>query len=121
MIVVEGAGVEPDPGRSTNRLMAHDFRRKILIPRRFPPSIESPGVPSCPLESTPVVEAFWRRTWFDSGRNVSTRGLIIRWPQVESRRARTNLLQSITCSDALEALQGDHRILCSIRPSCSLT
>jgi hypothetical protein len=26
---------EPDPGQSTNRLMAHDFRRKTLIPSRF--------------------------------------------------------------------------------------
>jgi len=41
--------------------MAHDFRRKTLIPRRFSPSIESPGVPVSPLESTPVVEIFWRR------------------------------------------------------------
>jgi hypothetical protein len=41
--------------------MAHDFRRRTLIPRRFPPSIESPGVPYSPLESTPVVEVFWRR------------------------------------------------------------
>jgi len=53
--LVEAAGVEPDPGGSTKRLMAHDFRRKTLIPRRFSPSIESPGVPCSPLESTPVV------------------------------------------------------------------
>ena len=38
------AGVEPDPGQSTKRLMVHDFRRKTLIPRRFSPSIESLGV-----------------------------------------------------------------------------
>ena len=56
--MVEAAGVEPDPGRSTNRLMVHDFRRKTLIPRRFSPSIESSGVPYSPLESTPVVETF---------------------------------------------------------------
>jgi hypothetical protein len=59
--MVEAAGVEPDHLRSTNWLMAHDFRRKVLIPRRFSPSIESPGVPYSPLESTPVVETFWRR------------------------------------------------------------
>ncbi len=58
---MEAAGIEPDPGRSTNRLMAHDFRCKTLIPRRFSPSIESPGVPYSPLESTPVMETFWRR------------------------------------------------------------
>ena len=61
--MVEAAGIEPDPGQSTNRLMAHDFCRNTLIPCRFPPSIESPGVPSCPLESTPVVEIFWRRAY----------------------------------------------------------
>ena len=44
-MLVEAAGVEPDPGQFTNVLMAHDFRRKTLIPRRFPPSIESPAVP----------------------------------------------------------------------------
>ncbi len=60
--LVEAAGVEPDYPRSTNRLMEHDFRRKTLIPRRFPPSIESPGVPSRPPESTPVLETFWRRS-----------------------------------------------------------
>ena len=43
--MVEAAGVEPDHLRSTNWLMAHDFRRKVLIPCRFSPSIECPGVP----------------------------------------------------------------------------
>ncbi len=38
--------------------MAHDFRRKTLIPRCFSPSIESPGIPYSPLESTPVVGHF---------------------------------------------------------------
>jgi hypothetical protein len=61
--MVEAAGIEPDPGGSTNRLMAHGFFRKALIPSRFSPSIESPGAPSCPLESTPFVEIFWRRPW----------------------------------------------------------
>ncbi len=69
--MVEAAGVEPDPGRSTNRLMAQDFRRNNMIPRRFPPSIESPGVPYSPLESTPVLETFWRRPDVDSGRGPS--------------------------------------------------
>ena len=63
---MEAAGVEPDHLRSTNWLMAHDFRRKVLIPRRFSPSIESPGVPSCPLESTPVMETFWRQKPYGS-------------------------------------------------------
>ena len=72
--LVEAAGVEPDPGRSTNRLMAHDFRRKDLIPRRFSPSIESPGVPSCPLESTPVVETFWRRSRLGNWSSESMKG-----------------------------------------------
>ena len=60
-MLVEAAGVEPDPGQFTNVLMAHEFRRNTLIPRRFSPSIESPGVPNSPLESTPVLETFWRR------------------------------------------------------------
>jgi hypothetical protein len=29
--MVEAAGIEPDPGQSTNRLMAHDFSRKTSI------------------------------------------------------------------------------------------
>ncbi len=70
--VVE-AGVEPDPGPSTNRLMAHDFRRKTSIPRRFSPSIESPGVPYSPLESTPVVETFWRRLGFAASFRIRMR------------------------------------------------
>jgi hypothetical protein len=55
---MEAAGVEPDACPSTNRLMAQDFRGKILIPRRFPPSIESPGVPYGPPESTRRCPAF---------------------------------------------------------------
>jgi len=42
---VEAAGIEPDHPQSTNRLMAHDFCRTVLIRRRFSPSIESPLVP----------------------------------------------------------------------------
>jgi hypothetical protein len=59
--MVEAAGIEPDHPQLTNWLMAHDFCRKTLIPSRFSSPIESPGVPCCPLESTPVVEIFWRR------------------------------------------------------------
>jgi hypothetical protein len=29
--LVEAAGIEPDPGQSTNRLMAHDFRSNGLL------------------------------------------------------------------------------------------
>ena len=72
--MVEAAGVEPDPYPSTNRLMAHDFHRKTLIPRRFLPSIESSGVPSCPLESTPVVETFWRRSRLGNWSSESMKG-----------------------------------------------
>jgi hypothetical protein len=54
-------GLEPDQGSFSNRLMAHGFRRNRLTARRFPPSIESPGVPCSPLKSTPVVETSWRR------------------------------------------------------------
>ncbi len=72
--LVEAAGVEPDHPLLTNRLMTHDFRRNILISRRFQPSIESPGVPSCPLESTPVVETFWRRSRLGNWSNESMKG-----------------------------------------------
>ncbi len=59
--MVSAVGVEPDPGQFTNVLMAHDFRRNTLSSRRLQPSIESSGVPYSPLESTSVVETFWRR------------------------------------------------------------
>jgi hypothetical protein len=35
--MVEAAGIEPDPDRSTNWLMAYDFSRKVSIPSRFSP------------------------------------------------------------------------------------
>ena len=44
--MVEAAGIEPDHPQSTNRLVAHGFCRKALIPCRLLPSIESPGAPS---------------------------------------------------------------------------
>jgi len=83
---VEAAGIEPAPGRLTNRLMAHDFARKTSIPSRFSPSIESPAVPSCPLESTPVVEIFWRRPWCTRSSRPGSRpgmrplGIARSWP-----------------------------------------
>ena len=54
-------GLEPDQPTFSNRLMARDFCYNCLKARRFSPSIESPGVPSSPPESTPVLETFWRR------------------------------------------------------------
>jgi len=41
--MAEAAGIEPDHLQLTNWLMAHDFRRKTTIPRRFSSPIESPG------------------------------------------------------------------------------
>ena len=64
---MEAAGIEPAPPRNASWLMARDFRRSTLIPRRFSPSIVPPGVPYCPPESTPVVEVFWRRLRSRSG------------------------------------------------------
>ena len=44
-----------------NPMMMHDFGfycvKTLELPRRF----DSPGVPSSPLESSPVLETFWRR------------------------------------------------------------
>ena len=81
--MVEAAGIEPDHPQPTNRLMAHDFRRTTTILRRFSPSIESPGVPSCPLESTPVVEIFWRRRWRTEASNRRQRS---GWAAVSEKR-----------------------------------
>jgi hypothetical protein len=61
-----------------NLLMAHGFRRKALTARCFPPSNESAGVPPSPLESTPVVEKWWRRLvrrWGSQGLAAKVRGL----------------------------------------------
>jgi hypothetical protein len=59
--VVEAAGIEPCCIENPNLFMARGFGRyrlkNIELLRRF----ESPGVPSCPLESPPVLEIFWRR------------------------------------------------------------
>jgi hypothetical protein len=58
---VEAAGIEPLFHVNTNPMMAHDFgfycAKTFALPRRF----ESPGVPYSPLESSPVLEIFWRR------------------------------------------------------------
>ena len=52
---------EPFSPVNTNPMMVHDFgfycRRIIELPRRY----LSPRVPSSPLESSPVLEIFWRR------------------------------------------------------------
>ena len=59
--MVEAAGIEPDSGDNINLLMVRDFGcyrfRNLELPRRF----DSPGVPSSPLESSPVLEIYWRR------------------------------------------------------------
>ena len=59
--MVEAAGIEPVQTQNPNPMMAYDFgfydMKTIELPRRF----ESPRVPSSPLESSPVLEIFWRR------------------------------------------------------------
>lgn len=59
--VVEAAGIEPVPGFFSKLAAAHDFRCQGSMFRRIRCLFESPGVPSSPLESTPVLETFWRR------------------------------------------------------------
>ncbi len=60
--MVEAAGIEPVFPVNTNPMMSHDFgfydMKTFGLPHRF----ESPGVPSSPLESSPVLEIFWRRS-----------------------------------------------------------
>jgi len=63
--------------------MVHDFRRTTSILHRLSPSIESPGVPSCPLESPPVVEIFWRRAWRTKASNRRQRP---RWAAVSDKQ-----------------------------------
>ena len=61
--VLAGAtGLEPDSGGFSNLLMARDFRRKPLRICCLVPVFDSPGVPSSPLESSAVLETFWRRS-----------------------------------------------------------
>jgi len=59
--LVEAAGIEPFSPMNPNSMMANDFGfscvKTFELPRRF----FSPGVPSSPLESSPVLEIFWRR------------------------------------------------------------
>jgi hypothetical protein len=54
--LVEAAGIEPLFLINPNPMMANDFGffpvKIIALPRRF----DSPGVPSSPLESSPVLE-----------------------------------------------------------------
>ena len=60
--LVEAAGIEPDSGDNLNLLMVHEFGHYRLISIELPRRFESPGVPSCPLESPPVMEIYWRRS-----------------------------------------------------------
>ncbi len=59
--MVEAAGIEPLLLKNTNPMMANGFgfydMKTFELPRRF----FSPRVPSSPLESSPVLEIFWRR------------------------------------------------------------
>ena len=49
------------------RAMVRDFRCQGSILSRFRCPFESPGVPYSPLESTPVLEIFWRRAVASAG------------------------------------------------------
>ena len=60
--MVEAAGVEPAPPQHVNWLMARDFRRNCLTIRCLVVNSLSSGVHWSPLESSPVLEIFWRRT-----------------------------------------------------------
>jgi hypothetical protein len=59
--MVEAAGIEPLLPSNPNPMMANDFGfyeiKTFELQRRF----DSPGVPSSPLESSPVLEIYWRR------------------------------------------------------------
>ena len=58
---LNAVGIEPFSPVNPNPMMANDFgfyfAKSFELPRRF----FSPGVPSSPLESSPVLEIFWRR------------------------------------------------------------
>jgi hypothetical protein len=59
--MVAAAGIEPFSPTNPNPMMVHDFGfyyvRSFELQRRF----VSPGAPCRPLESSPVLETFWRR------------------------------------------------------------
>jgi hypothetical protein len=46
---------------NTNPMMANDFGFYLVKTHELPRRSDSPGVPSSPLESSPVLEIFWRR------------------------------------------------------------
>ncbi len=73
--LVEAAGIEPLLPANLNPMMVHDFGfyclKSFKLPRRF----ESPGVPSSPLESSPVLEIYWRRRMAGQNGNVESIGL----------------------------------------------
>jgi hypothetical protein len=58
--MVEAAGIEPFSPVNPNPMMANDFGfpcvKSLELARRF----DSPGVPYSPLESSPVLEKYWR-------------------------------------------------------------
>jgi hypothetical protein len=57
----EASGIEPLFPVNPNPMMAHKFGfyfvKTLKLQRRF----DSPGVPYSPLESSPVLEIYWRR------------------------------------------------------------
>ena len=59
--MVEAAGIEPFSPVNPNPMMANDFGFYVMKASELPRRFESPGVPSSPLESSPVLEIFWRR------------------------------------------------------------
>jgi hypothetical protein len=54
--MVEAAGIEPLFPLNPNPMMVHDFGFYFMKTFRLPRRFESPGVPSSPLESPPVLE-----------------------------------------------------------------
>ena len=58
---MEAAGIEPLFPVNTNPMMSHDFGFYDMKTFELPRRSDSPGVPSSPLESSPVLEIFWRR------------------------------------------------------------
>ena len=59
--MVEAAGIEPFLRVNSNLMMAHDLGFYKLKTIELRSCFFSPGVPSCPLESSPVLEIYWRR------------------------------------------------------------